>query len=249
MIDVSSASVLLVLAAASSQTDRGTEVLQKFLAAAGIERVEAFSTESERTLQTPQGVLTASVRVDFAAPDRFRETSKMPFGEIVTVIHGEDGWASTPRGVRELSADQRKRTMEALYRSYLGFLWAVASGGAEAVYEQEAEIRGERALEMMIRVDGFEMRGFFDDASGRLQALVLPGTDLRGTPVTEQRLFEAFESTGGVTLPTKVSILHNGEVAASVSIASWSVNESPRPELFERPDGARPPDERSEYVE
>jgi len=62
----------------------------------------------------------------------------------------------------------------------------------------------------------------------------MPGANIMGTPVTEKRVFSDFDDE--TNLPTRISVLHDEEPAAEITIKSWTLNDSPAPELFERPD-------------
>jgi hypothetical protein len=159
------------------------------------------------------------------APDRYREATVLPFGEIVTVVSGETAWATTPRGTTDLDADRRRRAQESLYRHYVGLLWAAANGRVRAV-----------ALEgpsnVALEVEGVSMRGSFDPDSGRLLSLTLPGTSLEGVPVEERREFSGFESDA---TPREVRIFHDGKPAAVSRIAKVTLNPETSEGLFARP--------------
>jgi zinc protease len=205
---------------------RGEEVLAKFVASAGESAIKGFRIEGESELETPQGKLPAQFQIDFAAPDRYRESTVLPFGEVVTVVSADSAWASTPRGTQDLNADQKRRAREGLYRHYLGFLWAAANGLVKA-----NALDG--ASDVALEVEGVSMRGSFDPASGRLLSLTLAGTSLEGVPVEEKREFSGFENG---LYPTEIRISHDGKPAATTRIAKVTLNPGSAPELFSRPE-------------
>ncbi len=207
----------------------GDEVLQKFVASSA-EAVQGFRMEGESEIETAQGKLPAQFRVDFEAPDRYREATVLPFGEVVTTLTGEAGWATTPRGTHDLNADQKRRARESLYRHYLGLLWAAANGRVSA-----RALDG--ASDVALEVEGVSMRGSFDSDSGRLLSLTLPGTNLEGVPVEEKREFSSFESG---SYPTEVRIFHDGKPAATTRITKVTLNPESGGSLFVRPEAARP---------
>jgi zinc protease len=212
---------------------KGAEVLRKFVAAAGAKTIDRFLLEGESTVQTPQGPLPARVQVQFVAPDRYRESAVLPFGEIVTVLDGDAGWVSTPRGVSDLDSDRKRRTREGIFRHYLGLLWAASDGRLQAQWLRTSA----GSSEVLLRVEELSMRGLFDDASGRMKELSLPGTSFDGAPVQETRRFSAFESEGGLTFPKQVQILHDGSPAAETRFATQAIDRAPEPGLFVRPSG------------
>ena len=201
-------------------------ILEQFVASVGVPKIESFSYRSLSVVQTGQGEVTALAQAYFAAPDRYREDATMSFGKIVTIRHGDEAWAATPRGVSELTADQRRRTMEHLYRNYLGLLWAAADGRVEAVETETGE--------WILRVDGFELRASFDESTGRLVQISMPGSNLAGAVVTEKRVFSEFDPD--TNLPNRVHVYQDDELAAEITIKTWSVNDALAPELFERPE-------------
>jgi zinc protease len=215
---------------------KGAEVLRRFVASAGAMSIDRFLLEGESTLQTPQGALPAQVQVLFVAPDRYREAAILPFGEIVTVLDGDAGWVSTPRGVSELDADRRRRTREGIFRHYLGLLWAASKGQLQAQWLGTSA----GSSEVLLRVRELSMRGLFDEASGRLKELSLPGTSLEGAPVEETRKFSAFETSGGLTVPNQVQILHDGSPAGETRFATQAIDRTPEPGLFTRPEAKQP---------
>jgi len=207
----------------------GGELLKKFVAASG-EAIQGFRIEGESEIETQQGKLPARFQVDFEAPDRYREATVLPFGEVVTVVNADSAWATTPRGTSDLNADQKRRAREGLYRHYLGLVWAAAQGRVKA-----SALDG--ASDVALEVEGVSMRGSFDPDSGRLLSLTLAGTNLEGVPVEEKREFSGFESGG---YPTEIRILHDGKPAATTRIAKVTVNPEAGADLFARPQAAKP---------
>jgi hypothetical protein len=201
----------------------GAELLQKFVGSQT--EIKGFRLEGESELETPQGKLPARFQIDFESPDRYREATALPFGEVVTVLAGESAWATTPRGTTDLNPDQKRRAREGLYRHYLGLLWAAANGLVKA---RALDRAGDVALE----VDGVAMRGSFDPETGRLVSLTLAGTSLQGAPVQEKREFLGFESG---SYPTEIRILHDGKPAAITRIVKVTLNPEVGADLFTRP--------------
>lgn len=215
--------------ASPESLERGAALVSKFLASApSAARASGFRLEGESILETPQGKLPAQFQILFEAPDHYRETTVLPFGEIVTVISGEAGWAATPRGIQDLGDDQVRRTREGIYRHYAGVLWASAQDGAEAQWLEGTEIQ--------LRLTGVALRATFDEASGRLSSLVTAGTNLQGAPVEERREFDGFDERG---LPTQVRIYHDGALAAETRIESTTLDPTLPAGLFDRPEGQR----------
>jgi zinc protease len=202
----------------------GGEILKNFAATASA-AIRSFRLEGESEVETPQGKLPAKFQIDFVAPDRYREATVLPFGEIVTVVSGDSAWATTPRGTTDLDADRRRRAHESLYRHYLGLLWAAANGRVRATAL-------EGASNVALEVEGVSMRAGFDPASGRLLSLTLPGTSLEGVPVEERREFSGFESD---QTPREIRIFHDGKPAAVSRIAKVTLNPEPSEALFARP--------------
>jgi len=207
----------------------GGELLKKFVATSA-DAIQGFRLEGESEIETQQGKLPARFQVDFQAPDRYRESTVLPFGEVVTVLAGDAAWATTPRGTADLNADQKRRAREGLYRHYLGLLWGASSGRVKA-----SALDG--ASDVALEVEGVSMRGSFDPSSGRLLSLTLAGTNLEGVPVEEKREFSGFESD---PYPTEVRISHDGKPAASTRITKVTLNPAADADLFARPQAAKP---------
>jgi zinc protease len=207
----------------------GNAVLKKFVATSG-DAVGGFRLEGESEIETAQGKLPAQFQVDFIAPDRYREATVLPFGEVVTTLSADAGWATTPRGTQDLNADQKRRARESLYRHYLGLLWAASEGRVSA-----RALDGAR--DVALEVDGVAMRGSFDPATGRMLAITLAGTSLEGVPVEEKREFAGFDERG---YPMEVRIFHDGKPAAKTRIARVTLNPASSEALFVRPEAPKP---------
>jgi len=210
----------------------GDELLKKFVAASGEAGASmgGFRLEGESEIETEQGKLPARFQIDFEAPDRYREATVLPFGEVVTVLNADSAWATTPRGTSDLNADQKRRAREGIYRQYLGLLWAAANGRVKA-----SALDG--ASDVALEVEGVSMRGSFDPETGRLSSLTFPGTSLEGVPVEEKREFSGFESG---PYPTEVRISHDGKPAATTRVAKVTLNPEASADLFARPRAEKP---------
>jgi zinc protease len=211
---------------------RGAETLSRFVASAGeAAKMKGFLLRGESTVVTPQGPMSVQLEVQFAAPDRYREKNTLPFGEIVTVLNGEAAWGSTPRGVQDLDADQKRRARDGIYRHYLGLLWAAAAGKVEAQFL----VSSGEANQVLLKVEGLSMKGSFDASTGRLLELSLPGTSLQGAPVEETRKFSSFESSAGGAFPSRIEILHDGAPAAETRLERATLDPPVEDDLFSRP--------------
>ena len=217
--------------ASAGNTALGGALLGKFVATSGEAgaSMRGFRLEGESEIETPQGKLPARFQVDFEAPDRYRESTVLPFGEVVTVLAGDAAWATTPRGTADLNPDQKRRAREGLYRHYLGLLWGASNGRVKA-----SALDG--AADVALEVEGVSMRGSFDPSSGRLLSLTLAGTNLEGVPVEERREFSGFESG---PYPTEVRISHDGKPAAMTRITKVTLNPEAVADLFTRPEATK----------
>jgi len=195
------------------------------LFAASAPAIESFSYRSLSVVFTPQGELTALAQATFVAPDKYREDASMSFGNIVTIRNGEASWGANPHGVVELTPDQHRRTVDRLYRNYVGLLWAVSDGRVEAEDGGDGDV--------ILNVEGLAIRAKFDESNGRLLEIAMPGANLAGAPVTERRVFTAFDEETG--LPMKVDVLHDDELSAQITIKTWELNVSAPDEFFARP--------------
>lgn len=236
-IDISIAAPIAGAAVEAPASDpeslrRGDETLGRFVTSAGeAANMKGFLLQGESTVVTPQGPMVARLEVQFAAPDRYRERTTLPFGEIVTVLNGERAWASTPRGVQDLDPDQTRRVRQGIYRHYLGLLWACAAGKVEAQWLGSSD----EATKLQLKVEGLSMRASFDVATGRLLELSLPGTSLQGAPVEETRKFSSFGPSAAGELPNQIQILHDGAPAAETRLASATLDPAVEDALFVRP--------------
>jgi zinc protease len=215
----------------AESTARARETLNRFVASAGeAARMKRFRIEGESSVITPQGPMTARLEVTFVAPDRYRERTTLPFGEIVTVVNGDDAWASTPRGVQGLDGDQKRRARQGLYRHYVGLLWAAANGRIEPQWLGSTG----GTSRLLLKLDGLSMRGSFDVATGRLIELSLAGTSLQGAPVEEKRTFSEFD-LAPPGFPKRVQILHDGAPAAETRVSTIVLDPTVEDGIFVRP--------------
>ncbi len=188
--------------------------------------------EVEATMQgMPLTITSTQTRV---LPNRSYSTQELPFGEIVVVIDGENGWVKGPMGVQDLPPDQLE---DARLRSFADRLRLLTGYADLQVQTLEPVEEAGRTLRR-VYVDTPEVKDlvllFGED--GRLVGMDYQARGPEGPTAVSMR-YESFTQVDGVGFPERSTMTHDGEPFVTATVRSLAVNPDVDPSIFERPEG------------
>lgn len=197
--------------------ERGRQLMARAQeASGGAEKVAALK-DATRVAAFDMGPLAGGVQQvlteRWLAPNQFRED---PAGMQYSVFtNGETGWAGD--GVRSngLGGPMLEQVRGELFKWYPRLLLGEAVPGRTifAVTDGAVEIREGRQSQQVVF-----------DAAGLPSEILHDTTGNDGLPITIEEVLEDFRLVGGVKMPFRVRILHNGQPAGVVTVRDLKVN-------------------------
>lgn len=202
----------------SAAAERGRQLMAKAQQASGGADKVAALKDAARTAVWDLGAIAGggqrTITDQWIAPNEFREESTGAGGSI-TYTDGNGGWGSDgfTAGILTSSGFQQVETQ--LFRWYPRLLLGDRVPGRSilAIAAQAVEIReGSRTARLT-----------FDDA-GLPSEILYEATAASGAPIAVEEVLQDFRDVGGLKLPFRVRILHNGQPAALVTVRDLKVN-------------------------
>jgi hypothetical protein len=176
-----------------------------------------------------------SLRTIRTSDDRDYVSQKLPFGEMVMVRLGEEGWKKTPEGVADLTREE----IDGLIRDRSYELWGIfaRAGELEAQAIGQGEIEGRDLDAILLSGSGLEKAFLYlEPGSGRPAALARSAKSITGVPVRQVEIFDDFRKVGPVMLPHSLKVLQDGEPHASGVVKHAVANEGVDEALFVKPE-------------
>jgi zinc protease len=215
----------------------GKALIAKVVAAMGgkerIAGVRTMRLVSDVVANTPQGEVTLGSDSLVAFPDKSRTVEQAPFGEMVTVIAGQNGYRSIGGQTQELPAAMREENLKNQMRDSI---W-VAQHADDPAYVFQAsgkeKVGAVEASVLDINANGAITRWYVDDA-GHVIKTVSKGTGRRG-PVTRALEYSDFRTVDGLTLAFNRVVRENGSVAFTVEVKEIQVNPAVPAGAFDKP--------------
>jgi zinc protease len=224
-------------AAPTGGNPEGMALLSRFVEFVGgrgaIDAVTSVRSSGTRTMNTPQGEMSAETVTLIQYPFNVRQEMTLPMGQITTVIAPGGAFVITPMGVQDLPSSQRDAALADLRTDFFHILknaadaaYIFSAGGTERVGDIEAHV-------LDIFASGAAVRWYIDPADGRLLRTVRssqgPGG---GEIVTDYSDWKAF---GGVTMATHSRMSRNGEPAGEMRVTSVEINPPVAEDTFAKP--------------
>jgi zinc protease len=224
-------------AAPTGSNAEGMALLGRFVDFVGgreaIDAVTSLRSSGTRTMNTPQGEMSAETVTLIQYPSNVRQEMTLPMGQIITVIAPQGAFVITPMGVQDLPSSQRDAALGDLRTDFFHILknavdaaYIFSAGGTERVGDIEARV-------LDISASGAAVRWYIDPADGRLFRTVRssqgPGG---GEIVTDYSDWKAF---GGITMATHSRMSRNGEPAGEMRVTSVEINPPVAGDTFAKP--------------
>jgi zinc protease len=196
---------------------RGRQFMTRAQLASGAADPESALRDASRTAHFDMGVLAGGGRQvltqSWIAPNVMRQQSTGT--SLADFTNGQAGWVSD--GVRSgaLAGADLEQVQGTLFRWYPRILLGDRVPGRTlfAVADDAVEIREGERRETLVLDDG-----------GLPRELLYWTTSTQGLPIAVEELYEDFRPVGGVKLPFRVRILHNGEAAGLVTVQEQTLN-------------------------
>ena len=197
--------------------------------------IEAMESHGELTVQeTPVGPLTLGV-VNYArGDDRLRIETTSPFGGMVQVVNGEQGWAKNPMGKQAMTAEMIADAWKGERRSILRLLRNRDAWRAQYVGRQDLE--GEpRDVVYLIDEAGEWLKLYLEPESRLIRAMEYRDTGETG-PVRNLTTYDDIRRVDGVGIAHALRIHHDGKLFATYDLSEVRFNPDLGEALFTEPE-------------
>ncbi|MBI4161028.1 MAG: insulinase family protein [Acidobacteria bacterium] len=229
-----------VAAATPESLARGQELAARAIDRLGgqepLGQVQTLTTNSSITMVTPQGEFQVSGRQTVVFPHRVRLDIDAPFGKVVEVLDGENGWTSTPQGVSSLPEAQAAQLRKEIRFIWLALLRALVSGDIETQSLGSIRFEDRQAEDLYLRFQDGTTAHLYVDA-GDLTPLGIRrmGTTLQG-PAEIVQILSDFRDVGRVRVPFSITTKAEDRVIQEIRVSEARVNADVDSALFARPE-------------
>jgi hypothetical protein len=207
--------------------ERGKQLLARVQQAAGGADQLAAVQDVTETVNLSMSEMPAGMKVKqtniWAAPDYFRQESRLPFGKVIVYSDGKSGWMSTPQGVRPMPGAQLKQVREELFRNYFRLLLS------DRMPERTVSSPEDNIIEISDAA-GDSVKITIDAKTGLPAKEIYRSTEPMGGPVAMEEIFEDFTQAGAVKAPKKITVNQNGKKFAELTIEEYKINTGIKPE-------------------
>ncbi len=223
-------------AATPATLEKGKAAFDRAIAAAGgAEKLAALKTYTETTVLDAkvQGMaLTFTIDKSVVFPDKVYTVQKTPFGNMTSVMAGDKGWAQSPRGNKDMTADDLKQAREELQTDMLGIMRNPGAFTFQAL--EPRDVGGKSCLPVYVTGVGEDYQVIYLDPVTGLPVLVeKPGTNpVSGGPATEKVYLDEYATFDGITMPNHVRLCYDDEEFAKGRTEAFKANARIDPALF-----------------
>ncbi len=202
--------------ASGASAAAGRALLQKVQQATGgtakLAAIKDYSQVVETQVEAASGGLKAEQTNRWLSPGIFRQDAVYPFGKVSVFFDGTGGWIKTPQGEAPLPDAQRKQLSGELFRAYLPLLLS------DTASKRTVNLIAPGTVEIT------------DDQGNAVRLTINQQTNLpekeefQNGPTAIMQEFTAFQTMGGLKLPSGGTIYQAGKKFAAVTVKEMKLN-------------------------
>ncbi|MEE9288722.1 MAG: insulinase family protein [Bacteroidota bacterium] len=217
---------------------RGREILADAAEATGGGRLKALkdiTRVGEMSMVTPQGEFAVALESVLKLPLKFRQTMKMPFGEMTMVFDGETAWMITAQGIQDAPESQKKEIQSSVAREPLYILMNYDQPRYTVQFVKEETVDGAKAHVVLVHDSETDqaVRLFCDSKTNHVVKSSYTAPWM-GTPAKLEEFYSDHQTVNGITIPFKTLINKDGQKAAETVWTEVKVNAGVMDALFTR---------------
>ncbi|PID81094.1 hypothetical protein CSA17_03370 [bacterium DOLJORAL78_65_58] len=202
--------------------------LKKFQALKGTREVMVLDA-------TIQGMaLNFTIEKTVLYPDHILTMQKTPFGNVVTSVNGDTGWAQGPQGMQDLGATDVQKIKAEVQTEGIGVFRNLDTLACQAL--APTEVDGVPCLPVHVS-DGDDYQIFFIDTTTHLVKMVqAPGVSpMTNAPVTEKLYVDEYADMDGFLMPKTIRITNDDEPFATGTFQEFEANPKVDMSIFAKP--------------
>ena len=231
-------------AATPESLERGVEVVKAAAQAAGgtaFESLNGIEMTSSGKASTPQGDIPISLKLLIVYPDKTRSQVTLPFGTLVQVYDGKSGWVESPQGMMDLPPEyvgefERSTNLTGGW----GLYKAALAGNVKAQYLGAEDVDGTKTVAVEWAAPSGPIKLYFDASTHLLVGAHFKSLSPQGSFETDQR-WSDFRTVDGKQFPYHSIVYRNGAKFSEVTVQSVTVNPTPDPSSFTKPQASPAP--------
>jgi predicted Zn-dependent peptidase len=227
---------LEIPAATPESLARGKELMADLRAKTGgktYDAIEAYHEVNVMTVQSPMGALDITLDATVVLPDRVRMVTKLPFGEQVAVVNGDGGWAQGMGQTQDLGPAEAGEIRKQVTGDTKSMLREIDKYEFQALAPMELD--GKTCDPVAVEVDGETTVIFIDQATGLVAMVQQPATNpMTQSPVTQKTMINEYGEMDGLTVPVSLTVTHDDEEFATVTLETLEINPEVDPAVFEK---------------
>lgn len=207
----------------SAQADPAAQAKGKALfakaqqALGGADKIAAIKDLShEATVNVAQANMKVQTSVEYVAADTLKTVQVLPFGKVISVWNGKEGWMVTPQGTMPMPPAVQKQVQGELFRSY-PHLWLAdrdPENTISAVSDNSIQISNKSGESVKIE---------FDTATG-LPSRQTYRANGQGGPTEVVMVFGGWRDESGLKFPHHITIEQGGKAFGEVESSNFKVN-------------------------
>lgn len=225
---------LEIPAATPESLARGKQLMQDLRDGTGgkaYDQIKSYQKIQVMTIQSPVGAMDITIDMIVALPDRMRMATKLPFGEQVVVANGDKGWTSGLGQSKDLDADDITEIRGQFLADTLNLLRGLDNHEFQAL--DPTEVAGKLCNPVAVELNGETTVIFLDAETGLVAMTQAPAkSPMTQSPVTQKSYVNRYGEFDGVKLPDSLTITHDDEDFAEVTVESFMVNPKVDQALF-----------------
>lgn len=223
-------------AASAENVQKGKQLLSSALKAMGGDKLKALkdiTRVNQASIASPQGEVTANIETAILYPDKFKQTLRLPGGEVIYVMNGQTGWAKTPQGMQELSESQKNDLAESVFRDTINLFKNLDGDRITPQFVERADVDGKKADVVLVsNKEGKTVKLYLDATDHLLLKKAYRST--MGAPAEVEEMFSDYRDTSGVRIPFKTITKRNGQKFIDASLTDVKINSGLDEKIFRK---------------
>lgn len=222
------------------QIAKGKEIINASIDAYGglanIKEINNMTLVQETTIVTPQGEFKIESTDTYVFPDKVRSELKMPFGEMIMVLDGENGWMKGPQGIQDLPKSQLEAMKKSLKRNTLLLFQSLQKEGTILQALDPEEIEGQEVdIVYITDAEGNVTKFAISPETHLIVQKSYQGQTMMG-PAQLEEIFSDYQDISGIKIAYHSIVNADGKKFTETKVIEAKTNtEIPEP-LFKKPE-------------
>ncbi len=211
----------------------------------GLDKLKSIKTigaESDTTLTTPEGKVTAKTRTFIEYPDRIRVEADLPGGQQTVQVYANGvGWVKDPAGVHDVPPEMLAGFRSSVRRDSLSLLVGASTGTVKARLLPDEGVKGKTMKVVEVSGEGLApVRLHIDPDTGLIAKMTYdrqvdnPAAAGQGPAVTEE-VYDDYRDVDGIKFAFKASVTAGGVSIIERSLTALRINPTFAADPFAKP--------------